>query len=127
MDRRNFLKGTFGGVTAGGIILAAGIPDTEAFVEQVKIGDPIAASPAITNAPWPNIGEYVFNHQGLIIGVVTGVKANTEIIDVTGRDSWRSYTPGRRRVTFEVDAIFIDTLSGGRGGGKSLTFAKEKW
>lgn len=105
MDRRNFLKGTFGGVAAGGIIIAAGIPDTQAFVEQVKIGDPVAAALAPTDTTWPGIGQMVYNHLGQPVGVVSNFQLNVEPIDVTcSGDEYRSFTAGTRSLVFEVVA-----------------------
>lgn len=117
MDRRNFLKGTFGGVAAGGIVIAAGLPDTQAFVEQVKIGDPVAAAITPIGAEWPNIGEVVFNHLGQPIGVVSRWESYVEKIDVTSaQDTYHSHIAGRRTTKFEVVTTSPAPMLGYGGG-----------
>lgn len=85
MDRRGFLKGAFGGVAAGGIVIAAAGADIEAFVSKVKKGDAVGAA-ATTNSgscTLPSAGEFVFNHNGLPIGIVEGYTSSSCIIDAS--------------------------------------------
>lgn len=105
MDRRNFLRGTFGGVAAGGIIIASGIPDTQAFMESVKIGDPVAAAAPQPGAEWPDMGDLVFNYKGQPIGVVSDYNLRKESIRVTqAGDEYDVYAPGMRTLTYTVVA-----------------------
>lgn len=105
MGRRGFLKGVFSGVAAGGIVIAAGIPDTQAFMEQVRIGDPVAAAvdPPLTQlAP----GSYLYNQRDRIVAVVTSVHSTDAQVDVTMAGSIsREYMIGDGRV--EITALGI--------------------
>lgn len=115
MDRRGFLRGTFGGVVAGGVIVAAGIPDTQAFIEQVKVGDPIAAaatSPPIFPDDW-----MVYNRQGQPIGTIHDYRVEHDPIEIDPSNGYRNYVRGPMRGTMTVKTFgpwIVDTVSNGR-------------
>lgn len=105
MNRRGFLRGTFGGAVAGGIVIATGLPDSKEFVESVKVGDPVAAAHFDTTDP-PEYGEMVFNKAGVCIGFITDIKVETEILDASlgwyPNDGFKHFVPGLRSATATV-------------------------
>lgn len=104
MERRNFIKGVFGGVAAGALIVNASDAEVLEFANPLKIGDPIQT--AVT----PNrgdlmvrSGEVVFNSEGKIIGVITDVRVSTQYIDTGVSESgFMMAAPGHRRAEFTV-------------------------
>lgn len=96
MDRRGFLKGTLAGVTsAGGIIIAASLPDTEEFVAQVKVNDPVNTAYAPPQLGHADCGEVVFNSKGQPIGAIKTLNVWREPMETTkATDMYRSHVQG---------------------------------
>lgn len=103
MDRRGFLKGTFGGVAAGGLIIAAAPLDVVEFVEKVKKGDPMGVAIPHT---MPGIGHAVFDSVGHAIGVIEDIDRGISVADVSrAGDPYRTVQPyGHPRVIYKVVA-----------------------
>jgi len=96
MDRRNFLKGTFGGVCAAGVIVAASPTEVAAFAPQTAIPISLLSSKPEESQEEIDIGLIVYNHKGQPIGVIERFEYNTGF-------SWDSdfihYVPGPTRMT----------------------------
>lgn len=102
MDRRKFLQGTFGGVTAGGIILAAGAPDIEAFVAMAKKDEPLIAAPG--QFAGVEVGLILFNYLHQPVAVVKEIRQVMATNNATRwGSSWEEQVPGL--VTTEITAI----------------------
>lgn len=92
MDRRSFLRGTFGGVTASGLVLAGSLNDIELFASDTKPGEKLIISPVpeVMNPPMPaaigyggDVGLMVFNHKGEPLGIIDSVYISHPTVDVT--------------------------------------------
>lgn len=85
MERRSFLKGVFGGVAAGGLIIQASSSDVSEFASGVEKGAPLVSAFQKTDlSPMPEPGEFVYNHQGVILGVISRIDTSISTHDVTG-------------------------------------------
>lgn len=113
MDRRSFLRGTFGGVTASGLVLAGSLNDIELFASDTKPGEALVISPVpgVMDPPIPaaigysgDIGMLVFNHKGEPLGVIDRVDVCRSHIETTmAGDMFKSYTnSGPSRIKFTV-------------------------
>lgn len=73
MDRRGFLKGVFGGVAAGGVIVAASPEQIEAFASPLAKEAPLALSPVVTQrqTSLPSSGQHLYNEHGELVAIVT--------------------------------------------------------
>ena len=85
MDRRSFLKGTFGGVAAAGALIVTATPaEVSEFASKTLVGAPIAASELEEKgANIPSIGEIVFDSHGNPLGVVHSMDIQREMLDIT--------------------------------------------
>lgn len=113
MDRRNFLLGTFGGVVGAGLLVKASDADINEFALTKKEGDQIGLANPPTSV-LSELGQIVFNHLGLPIGVITEIKR--ECLDVTGLDDqWRKYAASRtieyRVLNYGIGTISLDAKS----------------
>lgn len=79
MERRSFIKGVFGGVTAGGIILASGEDDIAAFVSQVQRNEPMVACPEPLGVSQVAPGEMLFNHLGRPVAIIREVQWHADV------------------------------------------------
>jgi hypothetical protein len=94
MDRRNFLIGTFGGLTAGGIVLAAEQNDIAAFVSTVQKNAPLTANPVPPPAQI-RPGEMLFDHLGRPVAIIQKIEWHRELDNVTKMgDVFESFAPG---------------------------------
>lgn len=108
MDRRSFLKGTFGGVSAAGALILTATPaDVAKFATETPLGTPVASSTLQTKEfGLPDYGEFVFNSQGMPIGVVTSINMYQDSVDVTmSHHENRQYMPGLKRIELSVSVI----------------------
>lgn len=104
MDRRSFLRGTFGGVVAGGIIVAASDAEIAKFASGVIPETPIDLSPKPNDEVWAQMGEWVYNHKGQIIGVVNDIEVSDKPVGITSFANPHSEVmmSGLKRVTYTV-------------------------
>lgn len=79
MERRGFLKGLLGSVTAAGIIVEATPADVERFAGVRGAPVALAAVPAMPM----ELGEYLFNEAGQRVAIITEVTSFTPWIDAT--------------------------------------------
>lgn len=116
MDRRNFLKGTFGGIVGGGVILAASDADVAAFASGgTGIGQEMVSS-HIPMAPVPMEGHILFNSKGDPVAVVTRIQWCRDPVDCTPIDSQRAvYVDGLPRVRLEATMFGTTYLKGYQG------------
>lgn len=83
MDRRSFLRGTFGGVAAGGILIAAADTDLAAFAASTQVGTPVEAAGPPEGIQAPLIGHVVFNSDHQPFGVISKVNYHRYPVDAT--------------------------------------------
>jgi hypothetical protein len=110
MDRRNFLQGVFGGVTAAGLIVSAKASDVSAYARGLAPNTPLLIDqpPAIT--PHVAAGEHLYNSRGELVAMVTAVDITWQSHDVTSAfDNARIYVPGPPE--FEIRARGIGSVS----------------
>lgn len=107
MDRRNFLQGVFGGVTAAGLIVAAKPNEIEAYASQLLPKAPLMIDrPPKTPAA---IGEHLYNARGELVAIVRTITVSNEPIDVTTHwDEVSRFIPGR--LTVEIEAIGLGVV-----------------
>lgn len=101
-DRRRFLKGAFGGVTAAGLLIVG--PDVGAFAECVVPGEDIVCS-HLPPAPFEgvDIGNILFNYKGEPVAVITDIKYDIPQLDVTRYGSFqREFVPGAPNITLRA-------------------------
>lgn len=102
MDRRSFLGGVFGGVTAGGLLIRTD-RDT---IQAAESGLIIPESPVIVAHQFMGVrpGEILFDFRGHPVCVIENITYSTEMIDVTSAyDSFQHAPPGR--TTGHISAI----------------------
>lgn len=103
MDRRSFLKGTFGGVVAGGVIVAATDADIKAFATHITPDMPMDVSPQYEAHAWARFGEVVYNERRQPIGIVRNIEVNNNPISVQSFDSgFVQFMPGLKNVQYTV-------------------------
>lgn len=103
MDRRSFLRGTFGGVAAGGILIAAADTDLAAFAAATRPGTPLEAVGPPEGPVLPQLGHVVFNSDHQPIGVIERMDFDYDKQDVTPSNApYRLYAPGMLRATASV-------------------------
>lgn len=108
MNRRGFLQGVFGGVTAAGVIVAASPADIAAFASPMVKDSPVLLD--VPSVEPTSIGEHLYNDRGELVAVVRKIELRHRPIDVTTAfDSQRIYVPGPR--TFEIYAAGIGELA----------------
>lgn len=122
MNRRGFLQGLFGGVTAAGVIVAAKPSEIEAFTAPLVKDAPIFVD--VPRAQPVGAGEHLYNARGELVAVVMEISLSREAIDVTlASDLNRVYIPGRLmqyeiraegvgRVEMDVNRPYSSTLRG---------------
>lgn len=95
MERRSFLKGVFGGATAGGILITACQADVDAFVATVKKNDKIVSSPLMVSGGGFPLGMVLYDHLGRPVAIVESTSREME--DVTSiYDTWKFWKPSKR-------------------------------
>lgn len=106
MDRRNFLKGAFGGVTAAGLIVAATPAEVEAFASGLK-PDQTLVVPESVPVPTvlPEIGEMLFNHKGEPVAILSRLHMDRDMISIgADRNGFEAFAPGAMRIKMEAIA-----------------------
>jgi hypothetical protein len=105
MERRSFLRGVFGGVTASGLILSASPKEIEAFAAPLEPKQPLVVDPvqAFTRQTI-EIGEHLYNERGECVAVTTGFRYFRDIEEL-------DHIPGHgrpRTVFVRSEEIFLD-------------------
>jgi hypothetical protein len=104
MDRRGFLQGVFGGVTATGLIVAASPGDVEAFAAMLAADAPVILD--VPPLPASHVGEHLYNARGECVAVITSVDMIRDRVEVTSAfDGHRIYVPGLERFKIHADGI----------------------
>lgn len=104
MDRRNFLQGVLGGVTAGGLVIAASPVDIQAFTSTIAPGSPVALG--VGAGLGVRVGDHLYNASGHLVAVVTRAEYQVYPVEVTmAWDNSRVYLPGRRSVSLQAEGI----------------------
>lgn len=99
MNRRSFLKGTFGGVTAAGLVIAGADTDLSAFASSMKVGEPMVGAGEVVDSPAPELGTILFNSEGQPVCVVESYRYSVNEIDATPMgSSVRVMMPGTREI-----------------------------
>jgi hypothetical protein len=83
MERRDFLKGVFGGVTAAGVVIAAEPAVVSAFASAVEAQAPVHIG--VPRGPFGlvGVGELLYNGRGEVVAVVKDVRAHRTHVDAT--------------------------------------------
>lgn len=111
MQRRGFLKGLFGGVTAAGLLVTASPQEIEAFASPLVKDSPILLDEQPRQPS--SIGQHLYNENGELVAFVTSIDVHVERIDVTtGSDSNVVYAPGHRTVNISAVGVGPLKLSG---------------
>jgi hypothetical protein len=107
MERRGFLKGLFGGVTAAGLIVRANPSDLEAFASPLVKDAPMLVAPPV--AEIPELGERLYNADGVCVAIVKRVTVTREQIEATtwGSDQ-KVYVPGL--MSWDIQAAGVGPL-----------------
>lgn len=83
MERRDFIKGIFGGIVGSSVIVQATDAEIAKFATGVKEGDPVVSSKFDTNATQMSEGEFVYDKNGRVLGIFIGYTQTTEVFDAT--------------------------------------------
>jgi hypothetical protein len=106
-NRRNFLKGILGGVTATGLIIAAKPEEIAAFSRPLaKDAELVIDIPA--PSPATNIGERLYNERGELVAMVTDLSIHRDAHPYASEYGYTEYAPGPLRI--EIRAIGVGTL-----------------
>ncbi len=82
-DRRGFLRGLFGGVAAGGLIVSATPREIEAFTAPMTKGQPLLIDKPPVSAVPIYSGLHLYNAEGEVVAYVTQITATNQMVDVT--------------------------------------------
>jgi hypothetical protein len=83
MNRRGFIHGLFGGVTAAGLIVAANPKEIEAFATSVPPDSPVMLDQPTPKRAFVDAGEHLYNGRGELVAIVTSFTVTREPIEVT--------------------------------------------
>jgi hypothetical protein len=104
MDRRGFLQGVFGGITAAGVIVSASPSEIEAFAAPLVRDAPVVLD--VPPAPDTHVGQHLYNARGQLVAFITSVDVIQDRVEVTSAfGSNRLFVPGPRFVKIHADAI----------------------
>ncbi len=106
MERRGFISGLFGGVTAAGLIVKATQADLEAFASPLKANAPIVLD--TPRSATTTVGEHLYNSRGELVAVVTDVTVSIGLDH--GRvfdDVWAQMHSVREEITITATATGI--------------------
>ncbi len=117
MERRSFLRGIFGGVTAAGLIVKATPADVEAFAAPLQPKEPLLIGPPPLSIL--DVGECLYNAEGEQVAIVTGISVSVD------RDTVHSYGSGlpisiTRGIDIDIRAIGIGHVEWIDGNGPKL-------
>lgn len=106
MDRRGFLRGIFGGVAAGGLIVAATPQEIEAFSSPLAREQPLSVHPVEPVKP-VEVGGELYNAEGELVAYITQIEYGRLEIDVTSHHSEFNefMVPGLRRARITAEAV----------------------
>lgn len=100
MNRRGFLQGVFGGVTAAGVLVCASPEEIAAYASPMAQNDPVLLG--ATSKSETSVGEFAYNASGQVIGIIADVRITNHPVDATMHwDSVSHHIPG----TVEVDIL----------------------
>lgn len=107
MDRRGFLQGVFGGLTAAGVIIAASPAEIEAFTAPLVRDAPVLLDvPPVTDT---HVGEHLYNARGECVAIITHVDMYRDRVEVPSAfDNHCVFVPGPWR--FDVRAVGVGSL-----------------
>lgn len=109
MERRGFLKGAFGGVTAAGLIIAAKPAEIAAFASPLVRDSEVVLDATPMAVGVPQCGEHLYNGRGELVAIIKEIDLSCDSIEVSvWGDSQRSYIPGLQH--FEIRARGIGSL-----------------
>jgi hypothetical protein len=84
VERRGFLKGLFGGVTASGLIVMGKRHEVQAFAAPLRPEEPIIIDvPSIVTPAEASRGLYIYNSRGEALGFVQAFDINTHRSQLT--------------------------------------------
>jgi len=110
INRRSFLKGAFGGVVAGGMILRATEADIAAFAMPLKHNEPLLVDipPTSNKEGFPIVGKHLYNEHGEMVAMVTEVVVSSNHMDITSwNDSYQVFKP-QGPMRLDIRAIGIN-------------------
>lgn len=71
MERRGFLRGLFGGIVGGGVIVAASDEEVARFASPLVADDPmVLEAPQIADV---SCGDHLYNERGELVAIVTNI------------------------------------------------------
>lgn len=110
MERRGFLKGIFGGITAGGLLLKASPEDVQALAPAED--EPLIVQPQRIRGVHQACGDVLYNALGEAVAVVTDVRSSRGYIDVTNfGDTNKVFRPSNLPPTMTLTAKLLPTTT----------------
>jgi len=95
IGRRGFIQGVVSAIAATTVVIEATPTEIQAF--SGKVGMPAFSGllgQAESRVPIVEMGEFVYNHEGKIIGVIRNIDIHRPIMEVTTRwDSLQRHVP----------------------------------
>jgi hypothetical protein len=108
MERRGFLKGVFGGLTAGGLIIAAQPEEIAAFTSPL-----VRDAPLVANIPAPratSVGQELYNAQGELVAYISQIHVDRGHLETTmWGDAEVRYVSGLPQI--RIEAVGVGHLS----------------
>lgn len=106
MERRGFLKGVFGGITAAGLIVAAKPEEIAAFASPLARDVPILVDVPTVKREGLYSGEHLYNADGECVAVITEIRAHSPAINVTSAfDDIERYMAGLPTVEIRARGV----------------------
>lgn len=81
-NRRGFLHGLFGGVTTGGLLIAASPADVERFAAPLARDEPVVLDATPPSPLLPAVGEHLYNGAGELVAVVRSFAVHQGGVDI---------------------------------------------
>lgn len=106
MERRGFLKGLFGGVTAAGLIVAAGPKEIAAFASPLVKDAPVMLDVPTPKPAFVGFGEHLYNSVGELVAIVSGIDVSMDKVETTMFGDYNSkFVAGRTRISIHAEGV----------------------
>ena len=114
IERRRFLQGVFGGVTAAGVIVAA-TPAEIAALTPLVADHPVVLDTAPPVIVPTHVGEHLYNARGEVVGLIDRVSVDRDTIETTTLgDVGRRFIQGMERIRIEAVGLCTVECRAGR-------------
>ena len=110
MNRRGFLQGVFGGVTAAGAIVLANPAEIDAFARGLPKEAPVMLGASTPQTAFVDAGEHLYNAKGELVAIVKSMTIHCGSQDASMmNDAWAHYVPSTPHI--DIQAVGVGTIT----------------